>query len=72
MANPEDLGRYRLKRLLGRGALGEVWEASDLEQEGAKVVVKIMHAADDELALARSQFAREATARRRCSGIRTS
>jgi serine/threonine-protein kinase len=60
MANPEDLGRYRLKRLLGRGALGEVWEARDLEQEGAKVVVKIMHAADDELALARSHFAREA------------
>ncbi len=59
MANPEDLGRYRLKRLLGRGALGEVWEANDLEM-GSKVVVKIMHAADDELAMARTHFAREA------------
>ncbi|MBX3199694.1 MAG: serine/threonine protein kinase [Labilithrix sp.] len=60
MANPEDLGRYRLKRLLGRGALGQVWEASDREDHGAKVAVKIMHAADDELAFARSAFAREA------------
>lgn len=61
MANPEDLGRYRLKRLLGRGALGEVWEATALDQEGVKVAVKIMHAADDELAFARGHFAREAT-----------
>jgi serine/threonine protein kinase len=60
MANPEDLGRYRLKRLLGRGDLGEVWEATARDQEGQKVAVKIMHAADEELTHARHQFAREA------------
>jgi serine/threonine protein kinase len=40
--------------------LGEVWEANDVVQEGAKVCVKIMHAADEELAFARIEFAREA------------
>ncbi len=60
MANPEDLGRYHFKRLLGRGALGQVWEAVDREQEEVKVAVKIMHAADEELTAARVQFAREA------------
>jgi predicted Ser/Thr protein kinase len=60
MANPEDLGRYRLKRLLGRGALGQVWEATERDEDGARVAVKIMHAADEALTLARIQFAREA------------
>ena len=60
MGSPEDLGRYRFKRLLGRGVLGEVWEAHDLERVGSKVVVKIMHAPSEELAFARLLFAREA------------
>src|SRR5688572_5859916 len=54
-----ELGRYRLKRVLGRGAMGEVWEAHDKEL-GRRVAVKIMHTTDDELALARTRFAREA------------
>ena len=60
MANPEDLGRYDLKRLLGRGALGQVWEATERDTDGTRVAVKIMHAADEELTIARVQFAREA------------
>jgi serine/threonine protein kinase len=60
MGSPEDLGRYRFKRLLGRGVLGEVWEAHDLDEVGSKVVVKIMHAPSEEFAFARILFAREA------------
>jgi serine/threonine protein kinase len=54
----ESIGRYRLRRLLGEGALGLVYEA--VGEDGAVVAVKVLRPewADD--AVARARFLREA------------
>jgi eukaryotic-like serine/threonine-protein kinase len=51
---------YHVTRLLGRGGMGSVWEASHLRLPGKRVAIKVLHAdvAADQEALAR--FRREA------------
>jgi serine/threonine protein kinase len=54
----ESIGRYRLRRLLGEGALGLVYEAAG--EDGAVVAVKVLHPERAEDAAARARFLREA------------
>ena len=51
---------YEIKRLLGRGGMGTVWEASHARLPGKKVAIKVLHpeVAKDQESLAR--FRREA------------
>ena len=52
------MGRYRLRRLLGEGALGLVYEA--LGEDGATVAVKVLRPERAGDAAARARFVREA------------
>ena len=54
----ETVGRYRLRRLLGEGALGLVYEA--LGEDGATVAVKVLRPEQAADADARARFVREA------------
>jgi eukaryotic-like serine/threonine-protein kinase len=54
----ESVGRYRLLRLLGEGALGLVYEAAG--EDGAIVAVKVLRPEWAENAAARARFLREA------------
>ena len=68
--------RYRLKRCVGAGSTGSVWEAADTEL-GAPVAIKILHAGLLHDGAARARFAREgANARlvshRNCIALRGS
>ncbi|WP_329377574.1 serine/threonine-protein kinase [Streptomyces sp. NBC_01351] len=56
--------RYQLVRLLGRGGMGEVWQAADLES-GATVAVKTLLGHSPDSPEARARFRREARAAER-------
>ncbi|MCL2594636.1 MAG: serine/threonine protein kinase, partial [Promicromonosporaceae bacterium] len=67
MADDEFIGReiggYTIKRLLGRGAMGAVYEAAD--DGGTSVALKLLHAHLNIDPVARERLKREVTALQR-------
>ncbi|WP_437678780.1 protein kinase domain-containing protein [Sorangium sp. So ce131] len=61
MADPIVAGRYILKRRIGEGGMGQVWEAEDSSLKRC-VALKLMSAAQVDWTPARIRFEREATA----------
>lgn len=61
MASGVDLGNFRIEKRLGRGGMGEVWQAHDLVGERT-VVIKLLHPEfvhhPDELASVKQMFQR--------------
>ncbi len=64
MAQPETLGKYEIKRQLGRGAMGTVYEGWDpiIERRVAIKTVNLPDASDPETEEALARFRREAQA----------
>src|SRR5580692_6608390 len=64
MSQVESLGKYEIRRVLGRGAMGTVYEGFDpvIERTVAIKTVRLPEAADDETAEEIARFRREAQA----------
>src|ERR1700677_1682502 len=60
-AQPREIGRYRVIRPLGVGAMGEVFEVED-SQLGRRVALKILTASMAAVPQFRERFRREAVA----------
>jgi len=61
MSNPSLAGKYELKRQIGRGGMGQIWEAED-QQLRRRVALKLLTPDHMESPTSRGRFEREARA----------